>query len=80
MPRSETPMKRRYTTYLFPRHLSALEEIAKLSGKSVTRVLTEVLDTYLSEIGAIESPETTSPSKGALRAWLQRSRTRKGTV
>lgn len=74
VPRNSSSNKKRYTTYLFPRHLAALEEIAALSKKTVTQVLSESLDTYLHEVGAIDSPETTSPSKEVVQDTIARAR------
>jgi len=67
--------KVRYTTYLFPRHLAALEEIAELSHKTVTQVLSESLDTYLVEVGALDQPVTMGPAKSAVQKRLANENT-----
>ena len=66
--------KKRYTTYFFPRHFAALERIAEASKKSVTQVLSEALDTYLTEVGALEDHEreTIAARKEDIRRALER--------
>ena len=59
-------VKKKYTTYLFSSHLSALEKIARISNKSITQVISEALDTYLLEVGALDKQKTIPPTKGAV--------------
>jgi|GEM_PF-6693129 len=67
--------KQRYTTYFFPRHFAALEKIAEASSKSVTQVLSEALDTYLEEVGAIKDDEreTIAARKEDIRKALEKA-------
>jgi hypothetical protein len=70
--------KKRYTTYLFPSHLAAIEKIARVSNKSAAQVITEALDTYLTEVGALDKPATVPPSKGDIAQRLSDSSPNKG--
>ena len=70
----ERKKKERVTTYFFPNHFSALREIADASGKSVANVLAEALDTYLEEVGAIDTPQTVRPRPEDVREHLERHR------
>ena len=65
--------KKRYTTYFFPRHFAALERIAGASNKSITQVLSEALDTYLMEVGALreEERETIAARKEDIKEALE---------
>lgn len=66
-----TTSKKRYTTYFFPSHFAALERIATVSNKSITQVLSEALDTYLSEVGAL--PESEKATIAAQKKDIQRA-------
>lgn len=66
--------KQRLTTYLFPKHIEAMRQIASMSGKTMTTVLAEALDSYLSEVGAIDETETLGPQKEKVKERLQKQR------
>ena len=71
---TKRPVKKQYTTYMFPSHFAALQKIAQSSGKSMTQVLTEALDTYLAEVGALDTQETLPPRKEDVKEKLARSK------
>jgi len=51
-PKREKERKRRYVVYLFESHLSALEKIGRLVGKTPAQLVKEGLDLYIADMEA----------------------------
>jgi len=50
--------KREISSLPFPKHVEALNQIAKLQGKTMGELLGEALDQYLFEHGAVDEGES----------------------
>ena len=51
-PKREKERKKRYVVYLFESHLSALEKIGRLVGKTPAQLVKEGLDLYIADMEA----------------------------